>query len=73
MDALFTKMVKAGKTVYFLDVKEAKNNTKYVNITASSPSKEDPKKYAKKSVQLFSNVADEFVEALKEAVEHIKT
>jgi hypothetical protein len=72
MDALFTKMVKAGKMVYFLDVKEAKNNSKYVNITSSSPSKEDPKKYAKKSIPLFSSVADEFVEALKEAVEHIK-
>jgi hypothetical protein len=72
MDALFTKMVKAGKTVYFLDVKEAKNFTKYINITASSPSKEDPKKYAKKSIQLFSTSADEFLEALKEAVEHVK-
>ncbi len=73
MDALFTKMVKSGKTTYFLDVKEAKNNNKYVNITASSPSKEDPSKYAKKSVQLFSSVADEFVGALQEAVQHLKS
>ncbi len=72
MDALFTKMVKAGKTVYFIDVKETKNGGKYINITASSPSKTDPKKYAKQSVPLFSSAADEFVEALKEAVEHIK-
>ncbi len=72
MDALFTKMVKAGKTVYFLDVKEAKNQNKYVNITASSPSKEDPKKFSKRSVLLFSNAADEFVDALQEAVQHMK-
>jgi len=72
MDALFSKMVKSGKTTYFLDVKEAKNNTKYLNITASSPSREDPKKFAKRSVALFSNAADEFVDALHEAVEHMK-
>lgn len=72
MDALFTKMVKAGKTVYFLDVKEAKNNNKFINITASSPNKEDPRKYSKKSIQLFESAAGDFVEALKEAVDHIR-
>lgn len=72
MDALFTKMVKAGRTVYFLDVKETKNQNKFINITASSPSKEDPKRYSKKSLQLFESAADEFVEALREAVEHLK-
>ena len=73
MDALFTKMVKAGRTTYFLDVKEAKNNNKYLAITASSPSKEDPKKLSRRSVMLFSSAADEFVEALHEAVEHMKS
>ena len=29
MDALFSKMLKAGSTTYFMDVKEAKNTKKY--------------------------------------------
>lgn len=72
MDAIFSKMVKSGKTTYFLDVREAKNNTKYVSISSSSPSKEDPSKYSKRTVSLFSNAADEFVGALQEAVAHCK-
>jgi cell division protein YceG involved in septum cleavage len=67
MDALFSKMLKAGSTTYFMDVKEAKNNKKYLTVTASQPAKEGDKKFAKRSVIVFSNVADEFVSALKEA------
>ncbi len=72
MEAIFSRMVKSGKVTYFLDVREAKNNTKYVSITSSSPSKEDPSKFAKRSVSLFANAADEFVDALQEAVSHCK-
>jgi hypothetical protein len=67
MDALFSKMLKAGSTTYFMDVKEAKNNKKYLTVTASQPAKEGDKKFAKRIVIVFSNVADEFVSALKEA------
>jgi phosphohistidine swiveling domain-containing protein len=67
MDALFSKMLKAGSTTYFMDVKEAKNNKKYLTVTASQPAKEGDKKFAKRSVIVFSSVADEFVGALKEA------
>jgi hypothetical protein len=67
MDALFSKMLKAGSTTYFMDVKEAKNNKKYLTVTASQPAKEGDKKFAKRSVIVFSGVADEFVSALKEA------
>ena len=68
MEALFTKMVKSGRTTYFLDVREAKNNSKYLSITASQPSKEDPTKFSKRSINLFGNAVDEFVGALKEGV-----
>jgi hypothetical protein len=67
MDALFSKMVKSGRTTYFMDVWEAKNNSKYVTLTASQPSQEDPKKFTKRSVVVFGNAADEFAGALKEA------
>jgi hypothetical protein len=67
MEALFSKMVKSGRTTYFMDVREAKNNSKYVTLTASQPSQTDPKKFTKRSVIVFGNVADEFAGALKEA------
>jgi len=69
MDALFSKMVKSGKITYFLDVKEAKNNTKYLTVTASQPSREEPKKFTKSSINVFSNSAEEFIDAVKQAKE----
>jgi hypothetical protein len=68
----FTKKLKAGKIVYFVDVKEAKNNSRYLSITASQPSKEDPKKFTKKSIAVFDNATDDFVGAVEEAVGHLK-
>jgi len=67
MDALFSKMLKAGSTTYFMDVKEAKNSQKYLTVTASQPPKEGDKKFAKRSITVFGSVADEFIGALKEA------
>jgi hypothetical protein len=67
MDALFSKMLKAGSTTYFMDVKEAKNSKKYLTLTASQPAKEGDKKFSKRSVTVFGSVADEFIGALKEA------
>ena len=67
MDALFSKTLKAGSTTFFMDVKEAKNSKKYLTVTASQLAKEGENKFAKRSVIVFSNVADEFVSALKEA------
>jgi hypothetical protein len=71
MDSLFSKMVKSGKITYFLDVKEAKNNTKYLTVTASQPSREEPKKFMKNSINVFSNSAEEFVGAVKQAKEEL--
>ena len=67
MDALFSKMLKAGSTTYFMDVKEAKNSKKYLTVTASQPAKEGDNKFAKRSLIVFSSVVDDFVSALKEA------
>jgi hypothetical protein len=67
MDALFSKMLKAGSTTYFMDVKEAKNSKKYLSLTASQPAKDGDKKFSKRSITVFGSVADEFVGALKEA------
>jgi hypothetical protein len=73
MDSVFSKMVKSGKITYFLDVKEAKNNTKYLTVTASQPSREEPNKFTKSSINVFSNSAEELVGAVKEAKQELNS
>ncbi|MBM4168575.1 MAG: DUF3276 family protein [Ignavibacteria bacterium] len=68
----FTKMVKAGKITYFFDVKEAKNKSKYLSITASQPSTSGDKKFTKRSIFVFNEAAEDFHSAVGEAVAKLK-
>lgn len=72
MSALFTKTVKAGKTTYFFDVKEAKNKAKYLTITASQPSGTEDKKFVKRSINVFGDNAEKFTDALQEALNNLR-
>lgn len=71
-DAIFTKTVKAGKITYFFDIRKAKNQSKYLTITASQLSTDGEKKFSKRSINLFSNAAEKFQDALQEAVKKLK-
>lgn len=71
MDSLFSKTVKSGKTTYFIDVKEAKNKSKYITIAESQPSTTDEKKFTRKSIIVFDNSAEKFRSALDEAIQMI--
>jgi hypothetical protein len=68
----FTKKLKSGKITYFVDVKEAKNASRYFSITESQPTNEDPSKYSRQRITVFNNAANDFVGAVEEAVEHLK-
>ncbi len=72
MNSLFSKSIKAGKITYYFDVKEAKNQSKYLTITASQPSESGEKKYSRRSINVFSSAADGFKEALQEAIAQLK-
>jgi len=75
MDELFTKTIKAGKTTYFVNVKEAKNKSKYITITESRlnpDAKEGEKKFNRKSVTVFDNQAEKFRDAFEEAMKIVK-
>lgn len=72
MPEQFSKMVKAGKITYFLDIKEAKNKSKYLTITSSQPSTSGTKKFSKRSILVFEDAAEDFQDALQEAVTHLK-
>ena len=68
MDPLFSKTIKAGDRTYFIDVKEAKNKSKYLTIAESKPSKEGEKKFTRSSVMVFDNQVGKLREALDEAM-----
>ncbi|MFH0990504.1 MAG: DUF3276 family protein [bacterium] len=72
MDALFSKSVKSGKITYFFDVREAKNQKKYLTITASQPAGTADAKFTKRSINVFSDAVDKFAEALTDAVGNMK-
>ena len=71
MDTLFSKTIKPGDRTYFIDVKEAKNRSKYMTIAESKPSKDGDKKYSRSSVMVFDNQAAAVREALDEALQQI--
>lgn len=69
MDALFSRTIKAGKTTYFVDVKEAKNNNKYISISETTLAKDgEERKFNRKSINVFDNAAAQVGEAYDEAM-----
>ncbi len=69
MDALFTKVVKCKDRTYFIDVREAKNKSRYLSITESKRSASEEGKFDKHTINVFKEQLDPFQEALAEAVE----
>ena len=69
----FSKKVKAGKRTYFFDVKATRSNDYYLTITESKRKvKEDGFLYEKHKIFLYKEDFGKFVEALQEAVDHVK-
>ena len=62
MDAIYSKSIKAGKSTYFIDVKEAKNGNKYLSICESRFNGEERKRS-------YLNVFGENVEKFREAID----
>lgn len=68
--AFYSTMVRAGRTTYFIDLKEAKNGNKYLNITQSSI---DGEKTEKLTVRVFQDQIGDFQKAIADAVAAIPT
>jgi hypothetical protein len=64
-EALFSSMVRSGRTTYFVDVKEAKNGTRYLTITENRL--EDGDKKSRVTVRVFKESVDQFRQAVDEA------
>jgi hypothetical protein len=63
-DAIYSTMVKSGKTTYFVDLKEAKNGNKYLSISESRVDAEERKR---STVRVFGETIDQFRKAIDEA------
>ena len=65
-EALFSSMVRSGRTTYFVDVKVAKNGQKYLTIAENRL--EDGDKKSRVTVRVFKESIDQFRQAVDEAV-----
>lgn len=73
-ESIYSKRVRAGKRTYFFDVKSTRANDFYLIITESRRQpKGDGFTYEKNKLFLYKEDFDKFTDALREAVEHVKT
>lgn len=63
---LFSKTVKAGQRTYFIAVKEASNQHKYLTLTES---KAVNGKFERRFIMVFQDKLNDFVDAFHEACE----
>ncbi|RIW15037.1 DUF3276 family protein [Algoriphagus lacus] len=72
-DEIFSKKVKAGKRTYFFDIKSTRANDYYITITESKRRMNgDSFSYEKHKIFLYKEDFFKFVNALNEAVDHVK-
>jgi hypothetical protein len=64
ISAIYSTMVRSGKTTYFVDVREAKNGNKYLSISESRISGDEKKRA---TVRVFGETIDQFRQAINEA------
>jgi hypothetical protein len=63
-NAIYSTMIRSGKTTYFVDVKEAKNGNKYLQITEARLNGEERKK---STLRVFGETVEQFKQAIDEA------
>ena len=63
-NALYSTMVRSGRTTYFVDVKEAKNGNKYLSICESKINGDEKKRI---TVRVFGESIQEFKKAVEDA------
>lgn len=73
-DEIFSKVVRAGKRTYFLDVKATRRNDYYLTITESKKrfNREGRYFFEKHKVFLYKEDFDKFTDSLQEVIDYIK-
>ena len=62
---MYSTMVRAGKTTYYVDVKEAKNGRKFISISENRVDEGDKKQ--RSTVRVFGESIEQFRQAVNEA------
>ena len=75
-DILFSRTVKAGKRVYYIDVKRDRHNEYYLSITESkrireAGNEEMPPKFEKHKIFLYREDFAKFASSLNEAISYV--
>ena len=63
--SLYSSVVRAGRTTYFVDVKEAKNGAKYLSISESRIDNDD--KRQRTTLRVFGESVEQFRQAVVDA------
>jgi hypothetical protein len=64
-NAIYSTMVRAGRTTYFIDVKEAKTGARYISI--SEHRIEVDTKKSRSTIRIFGESIEQFRQAVNEA------
>jgi len=67
MEGLYSKIIKAGERTYFVDVREARNKSRYIAICETKPSRDGNKKFDRSKVIVFPEQVTEFRAAFEAA------
>lgn len=62
--SLYSTMVRAGRTTYFVDLKEAKNGNKYLSLSENRINGEEKKRV---TLRVFGESIEEFRKAVDDA------
>ncbi len=62
---MYSTMVRAGKTTYYVDVKEAKNGRKFISISENRV--DEGEKKQRSTVRVFGESVEQFRQAVNEA------
>ncbi|MBE0558519.1 MAG: DUF3276 family protein [Proteobacteria bacterium] len=67
--SIYSTMIRSGRTTYFVDVREAKNGSKFISISENKIDGEERKRV---TVRVFSESIVEFRKAIDEAAATLK-
>ena len=70
-NAVYSTMVRSGRTTYFVDVREAKNGTKYLSISEQRIDAEE--KRERSVIRVFGDSIEQFKQAVNEAIAAINS
>ena len=62
--AVYSTMIRSGKTTYFVDVREAKSGNKYISISESRIDVDDKRR---STIHVFGESIEQFRQAVDEA------